>query len=218
MKSVEEQNDRRKVLKLILGAGFFATMAAAVSGLRILTFVPGTGAGTTTTGGLSWPRLKAVNAKSLQTLKPVTFNYPLDNTPNLLAKLGIKAENGVGPDSDIVAFSGICQHLGCFYAFQPPGSSPTCNAAYTASSPEAYCCCHGSAYDFLQGGKVISGPAPRGLPRVMLEYDDATQDIYVVGMAPPNIYGHGPPGVTDPAEVMKYDLEGGQVVTEITLS
>jgi hypothetical protein len=37
-------------------------------------------------------------------------------------------------------------------------------------------------------------------------------------MEPPNIYGHGPAGVTDPAEVLKYDLEGGQLVTEIIVS
>ena len=52
----------------------------------------------------------------------------------------------------------------------------------------------------------------------MLEYDEATADIYVVGMAPPNIYGHGPPGVTDPDQVLKYDLQGGQIVNQITLS
>jgi arsenite oxidase small subunit len=218
VKSLKEQNDRRKVLKLMLGVGFLATMAAAVSSLRILTFVPGTGPTTTATGGLSWPRLKVTNVKSLENLKPVSFNYPLDNTPNLLVKLSAKAENGVGPDGDIVAFSDICQHLGCFYAFQPPGSSPPCDAAYTASSAVAYCCCHGSVYDFLHNANVLSGPAPRPVPRVMLEYDDASGDIYVVGMAPPNIYGHGPPGVTDPAQVLKYDLEGGQIVTEITLS
>lgn len=131
-KSAEDQNDRRRALKFILGAGFVATIAAVASSLRILTFVPGTGPTGTTTGGLSWPRLKVVNAKSLELLKPLTFNYPLDNTPNILVKLGIKADNGVGPDDDIVSFSSICQHLGCFYAFDPPNSSPSCNASFKA--------------------------------------------------------------------------------------
>jgi len=205
-------------LKLILGAGFVATIAAVASSLRILTFVPGAGPATTTTGALSWPRLRAVNAKSLEVLKPVRFNYPLDNTPNLLVKLGVKADNGVGPDGDIVAFSNICQHLGCFYGFQPPDTSPPCNASFKASAAAGYCCCHGSGYDLLHDAKVLFGPAPRGVPRVMLEYDEATADIYVVGMAPPNIYGHGPPGVTDPDQVLKYDLQGGQIVNQITLS
>jgi len=217
MKSSEEQNNRRRVLKFVLGAGFVATIAAVASSLRILTFVPGSGPTGTTTGGLSWPRLKAINAKSLEVLKPLTFNYPLDNTPNILVKLGVKADNGVGPDGDIVSFSNICQHLGCFYAFQPPNSSPACNASFKASEATGYCCCHGTVYDLVHNGNVVGGPAPRAVPRVMLEYDEATGDIYVVGMAPPNIYGHGPPGVTDPAQVLEYDLQGGQIVTEIAL-
>jgi hypothetical protein len=53
---------------------------------------------------------------------------------------------------------------------------------------------------------------------VLLEYDQAIGDIYVVGMGPPNICGHGPGYQTDPAEVLKYDVEGGQIVSQITLS
>jgi hypothetical protein len=52
----------------------------------------------------------------------------------------------------------------------------------------------------------------------MLEYDQATGDIYVVGMGPPTIFGHGQPGTSDPAEVLKNNLQGGQIVTQITLS
>jgi hypothetical protein len=64
----------------------------------------------------------------------------------------------------------------------------------------------------------IGGPAPYPVPRVLLEYDQATGDIYVVGMGPPTICGHGLRGVTDPAELFKYDLQEGQIVTQITLS
>ena len=39
--------------------------------------------------------------------QPITFNYPLDDEPNIMVKLGQKAEGGVGPDGDIVAFSQI---------------------------------------------------------------------------------------------------------------
>jgi len=154
----------------------------------------------------------------LEVLKSFTFNYPLDNTPNILVKLGVKAENGIGPDGDIVAFSAICQHQGCTYAFQPPNSSPSCNSSVTVTAAAGYCCCHRSVYDFVHNASVIGGPAPRPVPRVMLEYDQATGDIYVTGLTAPNIYGHGPPGVTDPAQVLQYDFQGGQIVTQITLS
>jgi arsenite oxidase small subunit len=216
--SVEERKGRRMALKIMVGAGILAIVAVVASGLKIFTGNPETSATTTmtessettsATGVLSWPRLKVTHAESLETLKALKFNYPLETTPNLLVKLGVEAEDGVGPDGDIVAFSAICQHEGCTYNFLPPtGSNP----------PEGVCGCHSSHFDFVHDGDVIAGPSPRGVPRVLLEYDQATGNIYVVGMAPPNIYGHGPPGVTDPAEVLKYDLQGGQIVTEITLS
>jgi len=223
MSSTAEKNagvskKRRDFLKSIFVAGVAATVIGLASALRIFFYTtePSAG-GTVSTTGPSWPRFKLLNVAALELLKPVSFNYPLVNTPNYLVKLGVKAENGIGPDGDIVAFSAICQHLGCYYSFQPPGTSPACNAAYKGSVAEGYCCCHGSVYDFTQNAKVTSGPAPRPVPQAMLEYDSSTGDIYVVGMAPPNIYGHGPAGTTDPSQVLEYDLQGGDVVTENTL-
>ncbi len=198
--------DRRVFLKLAAAAGGAVTIAAVASSLKLLTFIPSSSV------QLSWPRLKITNLNSLVLLTPISFNYPLTNTPNLLVKLGVKAQNGVGPDGDIVAYSNICQHLGCYYSFLKPGTSPSCNPSFSASIPQAYCCCHGSQYDFVNGAKVIGGPAPRPLPPVTLEYDSTTGDIYAVAMGPPTIYGHGPPGTTDPALVMQYDLQGGNLV------
>ncbi len=60
---------------------------------------------------------------------------------------------------------------------------------------------------------MISGPAPRPVPQVTLEYDQATGDIYAVAMGPPTIFSHGPAGTTDPALVLKYDLQGGDIVS-----
>jgi arsenite oxidase small subunit len=199
--------DRRNFLKLIAAGGGAITILGLASAIKAVTFIP------TTTTQLAWPKIKAANINSLKLLTPITFNYPLTNTPNLLVKLGIKAKGGIGPDQDIVAFSDICQHLGCFYGFVPPKGSPPCNKSYQASLSEGYCCCHGSQYDFADGAKVIGGPAPRPVPQVQLELDAATGDISAVSMGPPTIYGHGPPGTTDPALVLKYDLQGGTVVT-----
>jgi hypothetical protein len=64
---------------------------------------------------------------------------------------------------------------------------------------------------------VIEGPPPRPPPQVVLRYDDATGDIFAVGMGAPNIFGRGPPGTTDPSLVLKYDLARGVVVTEGTV-
>jgi arsenite oxidase small subunit len=202
---------RRNFLKLAAAAGGAITIAAVASSIKAGVFVPQTAT------SLQWPQVKVANINQLSVLTPSTFNYPLTNTPNILVKLGTAAQNGVGPDSDIVAYSSICQHLGCQYSFVKAGASPVCNAAYKAAFPMGYCCCHGSQYDFVNRAKVIGGPAPRPVPMVQLQFNAATGDITAVSMGAPTIFGHGPPGTTDPALVMQYDLQGGQVVTQATV-
>jgi arsenite oxidase small subunit len=155
-----------------------------------------------------FPRVKVANASDLAGGKTVVFNYPLEETPNVLAKLGVKASGGVGPDSDIVAFSTVCQHLGCIVGFVPAGGSPLCNNGYKASGPVGYCCCHGSIYDLADSASVISPPAPRPLPQVTLEFDSSTGDIYAIGMGPPTIFGHN----TGSNDVLN-DLQGGTLVS-----
>lgn len=153
-----------------------------------------------------FPRVKVASMGNLVVNQPVSFNYPLDNEPNILVKLGQKADGGIGPDGDIVAFSQVCQHLGCLYAFQAPGTSPPCSASYKADRPVGYCCCHGSVFDFGHQAQVISGPSPRPLPRVILELN-SSGDIFATGMTSPTIFGHdtGSNNVTA-------DLQGGNLV------
>lgn len=202
---------RRDFLKLAAAAGGALTLAAFASSLKTLSYVP------TLTSQLSWPRVKLANSSQLQALKPIIVNYPLTHTPNHLVMMNQTAQGGVGPNNAIVAFSAICQHLGCIYGFVPPGGFPPCNPSLNggsgASVPQGYCCCHGSQYDFLHGAQVIGGPAPRPVPQVQLEYNDTTGDIYAVAMGPPTIFGHGPAGTTEPSLVMQYDLSGGTVVS-----
>jgi len=207
---------RRDFLKILLAAGSAFTVAAAASAFRFLGYIP-TATPNQSTAQLAWPRIKLGNISALELLKPLRFNYPLDNTPNILVKLGANAVDGVGPDGDIVAYSIICQHLGCYFGFQPQGTSPPCDASFQAPVAEGYCCCHGGQYDFTQGAKVIGGPPPRPVPSVQLEYDAGTGDIYAIAMGPPTIFGHGPPGTSDPQSVLNYDLQGGNIVTQNTL-
>jgi arsenite oxidase small subunit len=162
---------------------------------------------TTSTSSSPFPRLMVANISDLAVSKPVSFNYPLQETPNILVKLGVKAEGGVGPDGDIVAYSVICQHLGCVVAFIPTGTGPGCDPSYKAPGPEAYCCCHGSVYDLVNGAAVLGGPSPRPMPQVTLSVDDSG-DIYAVGMGPPTIFGHD----TGSNNVLG-DLQGGTPVS-----
>ena len=209
---------RRDFVKILAVVGFASTLAGAASSLRFFGFItPPTEAGTETTAQLAWPRIKITNVSSLEPLTALKFNYPLINTPNFLVKMGTPSENGVGPDGDIVAFSMICQHLGYYLGFQPAGTSPPCRSGYKTPVAEGFCCAHGGEYDFARGAAVIGGPPPRPVPRVQLEFDNATGEIYAVAMTGPTIFSHGTAGVTDPASVLKSDLEGGEVVTQDTV-
>jgi len=126
----------------------------------------------------------------------------------MLVKLGVKAQGGVGPDGDIVAFSQFCQHLGCVYGFVPAGKSPSCDNTFKSSGPVGYCCCQGGVYDLLQAAKVTDGPPPRSVPQVLLSFDASSGDISAIGMAPPTIFGHHT-GSSD----VTYDLQGGTLVS-----
>ncbi|MDG6995476.1 MAG: Rieske 2Fe-2S domain-containing protein [Nitrososphaerota archaeon] len=200
--------ERRDFLKALVALGVIGTIVGVGGFLTdYLTFVPSAGV------KLVWPKVKVANIRDLQDLKPINFNYPLTNTPNVLVKLGVKAEKGIGPNEDIVAFSLICQHLGCIYAFVPKGDSPVCNASYKMPVDGGYCCCHGSHYSFTQEGAVIGGPAPRPVPMVNLELDESSGDIFATSMGPPSIFGHDT-GAVEPSAVLEADLTGGTEVTD----
>ncbi len=206
--SENSPNGRRSFLKLALAFSVIAAVGGISSIARAIsapaqsptssttsaTETQATSSASTTgsntiTGLDGFPVALVATVDSLQVNQPVYFNYPLADEPSVLVKLGTSVVDGVGPDSDIVAFSQVCQHLGCIYAFLAPGGSPLCNSSYKAAGPLGYCCCHGSVYDFTDDAKVISGPAPRPVPRVVLDID-SFGNIYAVGMSGANIYGH----------------------------
>ena len=154
-----------------------------------------------------FPVIMVASMSDLEPNKPIYFYYPLTDTPNILVKLGAKADGGVGPDGDIVAFSQTCQHLGCSIGYVAPGGSPACDSSYVAAGPEGYCCCHGSSYDLVNGAKVLGGPAPRPVPQVILKVDNSG-NIYATGMTPPTVFGYNT-GSND----VSADLTGGTVVS-----
>ena len=60
-------------------------------------------------------------------------------------------------DQGVVAYSGICMHLGC-------------QVGDNASKPETILCpCHSGAYDPRAGCKVIGGPPPKPLPQLPIK-------------------------------------------------
>ncbi|MFG1449334.1 MAG: Rieske 2Fe-2S domain-containing protein [Thermoplasmataceae archaeon] len=156
---------------------------------------------------------------------PFLFYYPLDNDPNFLLRLShntsgeitlppsrtvipatgqyFNSPGGVGPHGNVVAYSAICQHLGCvppIIHYYTPGSAIPGHPSIKASNYPwgvVHCNCHGSTYDPSSGAHVITGPTSHPLPNVILEYDSITDTYKVKSMVGPVIYGK------------PTDLEGG---------
>lgn len=140
---------------------------------------------------------KVMNEYNVTTTDALTFDYPLSNEPNILINLaspsGEGASNvagGVGPNGSIVAFSAVCQHLGCMVpsiAFYPPG---TCSEGFAGHAFYIHCSCHGSTYDATRSGANLTGPATRPLPQVTLQWNRPDDSLWAVGVTGPTVLGH----------------------------
>ena len=65
------------------------------------------------------------------------------------------------PNGEVVAYSRICPHLGCIFNFVKDPDECAKGYNFKPNGPVFACPCHLSVYDIAQGGKVVSGPAPR---------------------------------------------------------
>jgi arsenite oxidase small subunit len=115
----------------------------------------------------AYPHHRVIALSKLRVNRAVTFDYPLKGQSNVLLDLGGAVPGGVGPKKSIVAFSSLCQHMGC-----PVG--------YDRGRRELVCPCHQSRYDPERLGSIIQGVATRALPRVHLEVRSGA--VYAVGV------------------------------------
>lgn len=202
----EVDETKRNVLKLLVAVG---VVGAAGGGL---------GAGSLqyasppTVGLTSFPRVqlldldgtpltvsKAEKQYDSATGDVLTFNYPLRNEPNFLINVAppsgssagaTNVLNGVGTQKSIVAFSAICQHLGCpapAISYYPAG---TCPDTPGGKAFYIHCTCHGSTYDVTNGASNLTGPAVLPLPQVILEWDSTDDTLYAVNVVGPPVNGH----------------------------
>lgn len=142
--------------RALLGAG--ATGAAAVA------LVPAAGAEAATR---RYPRRRVITLEKLRVNRPVTFNYPLRAQPSVLLDLGHAVPAGIGPKDSIVAFSILCQHMGC-------------PVEYRRGTREFVCPCHQTQYDPERLGAMVQGLALRPLPRIRLRIRDGA--VWAVGV------------------------------------
>jgi arsenite oxidase small subunit len=141
----------------LLAAGAAATSAAVVLDAE------GAGAAARAT----YPRHRVIALSRLRVNRPVNFSYPLKAQPNVLVDQGHAVPGGVGPRKSIVAFSTLCQHMGC-------------PVVYSRSQREFICPCHQSRYDAERLASIVQGVATRSLPRVLLEVRNGA--VYAVGV------------------------------------
>ncbi len=118
----------------------------------------------------AYPRLPVIDIGKLKEGEPVAFNFPLEEQPNMIVKLGEPAQGGVGPDNDIVAFSVLCTHMGGSLRGRYQHDSK-------AMGP---CPFHFSTFDLTKGGTPVHASATQNLPQVQLVAEDS--QIFAVGM------------------------------------
>jgi Rieske Fe-S protein len=204
----EVDETKRNVLKLLMAAGVVGAAGGGLVAGSIQYAQP------PTVGLSSFPKVqvldldgapltvtnaeKEYNADFGQVL---TFNYPLRNEPNFLLNLApapgsasssgaTNVLNGIGTQKSIVAFSAICQHLGCpapAISYYPAGTCPQTPGGHPFY---IHCTCHGSTYDPANGASNLTGPAVLPLPQVILEWDQSDDTIYATSMVGPPVNGH----------------------------
>jgi arsenite oxidase small subunit len=146
----------------VLIGGGVAVAGAATAGIVIATSDDDDEA-----GAEGYPRKRIASTSELRGGKPVSFAYPGEGQASLVVDLGAEVPGGAGDDSSIVAFSILCQHMGC-------------PVAYREEEKDFLCACHQSRYDPAREGVVIQGVSQRPLPRIALEIDG--EDVFAVGV------------------------------------
>lgn len=141
-----------------------ALLGAGAAGAAAVALVPPSAADA---AGRHYPRLRVIALEKLRVNRPVSFDYPLKAQPSVLLDLGHSVPAGIGPTQSIVAFSILCQHMGC-------------PVEYRRRMREFVCPCHQTQYDPERLGAVVQGLALRPLPRIRLQLRDGA--VWAVGV------------------------------------
>lgn len=171
----EKAVDRRSFIKLSgLATGAVLSGGAVVRAVVGMRPVGAAAASQATKVELAYPDYPNVSVAKLADLtvgEPVFFEYPQAGQKNMLVKLGVPAEEGIGPDGDIVAFSAACPHMG----------APMDNVYNQERAILGPCPLHFSTFDLAKSGTLIIGKSTQPLPQVALSVDDAGE-ITATGM------------------------------------
>jgi arsenite oxidase small subunit len=84
--------------KFLTGASIAAGAAAASIGIPNAKAAP-------SSARVTYPSNRLANVADLKANEPLSVNYPDDDAPGVLLKLGTRVPTGAGPDGDIVVVS-----------------------------------------------------------------------------------------------------------------
>src|SRR5215203_488446 len=108
--------DRRSFLKLSgLATGIVLSGGAVVVGsvgLRPAGVAAASQAQKVQLAYPEYPDVVIANIADVKSGEPIFFEYPQAGQKNMLVKIDRVAEEGIGPEKDIVAFSTACSHMG----------------------------------------------------------------------------------------------------------
>ncbi len=204
-KSGEVDETKRNVLKLLGVAGLLAGGGGLIAGSIQYAQPPAVGASSypdvqlLDLDGTPLTVTKVMGEYNVESTSLLLFNYPLRNEPNFFLNLAsppgksdgaTNVVGGIGPQNTIVAFSAICQHLGCpapAISYYPPG---TCPNVFNGKAFYIHCSCHGSTYDVTNGAANLTGPAVLPLPQVTLYWNQADDSIHATSVQGPPVNGH----------------------------
>ncbi len=106
---------------------------------------------------------------------------PFNTLPAIALRLPAPIPGGLTVEGKhYAAFSRVCTHMGCIVALNEDLQAIAIAFNYQAKTPELVCHCHLSVYNPLEGAAVVSGPAPRPLPRIKLAIKNGR--LYAVGL------------------------------------
>ncbi len=122
-----------------------------------------------------YKRKKVATLSELKADVPIQIKFPYEdlNSLGFLVKLGTPAGGGVGSESDIVAFSSLCTHVG--------GDLSETQKTYLKDHKIlGPCPLHLTTFDLTRYGMVVAGHATQSLPQIVLEVDG--DDVYATGV------------------------------------
>jgi arsenite oxidase small subunit len=120
---------------------------------------------------VGYPRKKIGKLSRLKSGRPIDFNYPDEDSENILVKLSKPAGGGVGKNANVVAFNKLCTHM---------GGTVTDGGYHHSDAVAGPCPFHLSTFDLSRHGMIVAGHATQSLPQIQLEVKG--DDIYAVGV------------------------------------